>query len=73
MNVQRLAGFCRQYVGKFNQIWGELSGDLLRARAGRREQIIGKTQQISGLDRKNPRADWEIFGITIVTGISRGA
>lgn len=48
MNRERFAGICRQLAGRINQAWGELSNDPLRAADGRRDQIIGRTQQDSG-------------------------
>jgi uncharacterized protein YjbJ (UPF0337 family) len=48
MNRERLAGICRQFAGRVNQTWGELTGDPLRVDAARRDQTIGKAQQESG-------------------------
>jgi len=48
MNGERFAGICRQFAGRINETWGELTGDPLRAAAGRRAQIFGKAQQRSG-------------------------
>jgi uncharacterized protein YjbJ (UPF0337 family) len=52
MNGERLAGICRQFAGRMNAAWGELTGDPVRAAAGRRGQIVGKTQQRSGIARQ---------------------
>jgi len=49
MNAQRFEGICRQFAGMLTQAWGELSGDSLRADAGRRDRIFGKTQERSGI------------------------
>lgn len=49
MNGERFAGICLQFAGRMNQALGDLTGDWLRATAGRRDQIIGKAQQASGM------------------------
>lgn len=49
MNGERFAGIRLQFAGRMNQAWGELTGDWLRAAAGRRDQIVGKAQQASAI------------------------
>ena len=49
MNGEQVAGICRQVAGRMNELWGDLTGDPLRAAEGRRRQIVGKTQQRSGI------------------------
>ena len=53
MNGERFAGICRQFAGKMNETWGDLTGDPLRAAAGRRAQIFGKAQQRSGIAKED--------------------
>lgn len=45
MQMERFAGIRLQLAGKMNEIWGEWTGDSLRAALGRRDQSIGKAQQ----------------------------
>ena len=53
MNGERFAGICRQFAGKMNETWGDLTGDPLRAAAGRRAQMFGKAQQRSGIAKED--------------------
>jgi len=53
MNAERFAGICLQCAGRINETWGELSGDPLRAAAGRRTQMFGKAQQRSGMAKED--------------------
>ena len=52
MNAERLVGICRQIAGRMNETWGELSGDPLRAAAGKRAQVFGRVQERSGIARE---------------------
>lgn len=61
MNAERFAGFCLQFAGKMNQAWGELTGDGLRATAGRRDQIIGKAQQDAGIAQEAAKRQMRDF------------
>ena len=53
MNAERFAGICRQFAGRMNEVWGELTGDPVRAAAGKRAQIFGKAQQRSGIAKED--------------------
>ena len=52
MNGERFVGICRQFAGRMNESWGELTDDSLRAAAGRRAQIFGKAQQRSAIAKE---------------------
>lgn len=52
MNGERFEGICLQLAGKMNEAWGDLTGDWLRATAGRRDQIVGKARQASGIEQE---------------------
>ena len=52
MNTERYAGICRQFAGRINETWGELTGDPLRAAAGRRAKIYGKAQQRNAIAKE---------------------
>ena len=52
MNGERFVGICRQFAGRMNESWGELTGDPLRAAAGRRAQILGRVQERSGIAKE---------------------
>ncbi len=53
MNLEQFAGICRQVAGRMNETWGDLTGDPLRAAAGRRAQIFGKAQQRGGIAKED--------------------
>ncbi len=61
MNKERFAGICRQFAGNLNESWGELTGDPLRAAAGRRGQAVGRAQQRSGLTREQSEREMDDF------------
>lgn len=52
MNYERFTGICKQAAGRLNEVWGELTGDPLRAADGRRAQIAGVAQQRKGWSRE---------------------
>jgi uncharacterized protein YjbJ (UPF0337 family) len=45
----RIAGNWKQFTGKVQERWGELTNDDLDVIAGRREQLIGKIQERYGI------------------------
>ena len=52
MNGEQLVGVCREFAGRMNETWGDLTGDPLRTAAGRRAQIFGKAQQRNGMAKE---------------------
>lgn len=52
MTRERFAGICQQFAGTINETWGELTGDPLRAAAGRRARIYGKAQRRNALAKE---------------------
>ncbi|OGA06646.1 MAG: hypothetical protein A3H33_14490 [Betaproteobacteria bacterium RIFCSPLOWO2_02_FULL_65_20] len=61
MNGERFAGICLQIAGRMNEAWGELTGDPLRAAAGRRDQSFGKAQQRSGMAKEESNRQMSDF------------
>jgi uncharacterized protein YjbJ (UPF0337 family) len=61
MNGERFEGICRQFAGKINESWGELTGDPLRAAAGKRAQIYAKAQQRRGIAHEESRRQLKEF------------
>lgn len=61
MNRERFAGICQQLAGRINETWGELTGEPLRAAAGRRAQIIGRVRQRSGLAKEESARQMQDF------------
>jgi len=53
MNGERFAGTCREFAGRMNETWGGLTGDPLRVDAGRRAQIVGRTQRRNGIAKED--------------------
>lgn len=48
MNRDRIEGHWRQFVGKAEETWGQLTGDDLMASDGRRMKRAGKLQKRFG-------------------------
>lgn len=61
MNGERFTGICMQFAGRMYETWGELTGDQLRAAAGRRAQIFGKVQQRSGVAKEESERQLKDF------------
>lgn len=53
MNRERFEGICLQFAGRIGEAWGELTGDPVRAAAGRRAQMFGKARQRSGIAKED--------------------
>lgn len=45
----RIEGNWKQFAGKIQERWGELTNDDLDVIAGRREQLVGKIQERYGI------------------------
>ena len=45
----RIEGNWKQFTGKIQERWGELTNDDLDVIAGRREQLVGKIQERYGI------------------------
>lgn len=45
----RIEGNWKQFTGKIQERWGELTSDDLDVVAGRREQLVGKIQERYGI------------------------
>ena len=61
MNEQQIAGIGQQIAGKLKETWGELTGDPLRAAAGRHGQIAGKAEQLSGIEKEQSARQLQDF------------
>jgi uncharacterized protein YjbJ (UPF0337 family) len=48
MNWDQIEGSWKQVKGKAKEQWGRLTDDELDQAAGRREQLIGKVQDVTG-------------------------
>ncbi len=51
MNWDRIEGNWKQWKGKAQQKWGELTDDDCDVIAGKREELIGKVQERKGVAR----------------------
>ena len=58
MNDDVIAGNWKQFKGKVQEKWGQLTDDELDEVAGRRDQLIGKLQERYGYERD--RAEREV-------------
>lgn len=52
MNKQWFAGICLRLSGQANAAWGELTNDPHRVARGRRDQMVGRAQQASAIERQ---------------------
>ena len=63
MNRDWMAGQWKEFRGDVHERWGKLTNDELDVIAGRREQLIGKIQQLYGTTREQIEHDlndlWE--------------
>ena len=51
MNRDTLAGNWKQFRGKIQEKWGKLTNDDLDEIDGRREQLVGRLQELYGRER----------------------
>lgn len=62
MNWDELAGNWKQKQGKVREEWGRLTDSDLEKIAGKRDQLIGRIQEVYGLGRDKAEkqvSDWE--------------
>ena len=68
MNRHRIEGLWHQIKGGVKERWGNLTDDALDQLAGKREQLLGKLQQQSGISLdeaerqigdREPDLDWQ--------------
>jgi uncharacterized protein YjbJ (UPF0337 family) len=77
MNWDRIQGNWKQLAGRIREQWGKLTDDDLAVIAGRREQFLGKIQQLYGVARDEAErqlAAWErnVRESWFTTGKKRG-
>ncbi|RJR32991.1 MAG: CsbD family protein [Desulfobacteraceae bacterium] len=65
MNWDIIEGNWRQYKGKFQEKWGELTDDEFDMIAGKRDQLIGKLQEKYGFSRDRAEREADEFGRTL--------
>ena len=58
MNWDRIEGNWKQFKGKIQEKWGDLTDDDLDQAAGKRDQLIGRLQARYGYERD--RAEQEL-------------
>ena len=62
MNWDCFEGNLKQITGKIKEHWGRLTDDQLAEGAGRRDQLVGRIQEVYGLNRDEAEKqlkDWE--------------
>ena len=52
MNWDQIEGNWKRYSGILKEYWGDLTDDDLQAIAGRRDQLVGRIQQLYGIQRE---------------------
>lgn len=61
MNLDRIEGNWKQFVGNVQEQWGRLTSDHLTVLAGKRDRLSGKIQERYGISRDESRkqlAQW---------------
>ena len=61
MNRHTVQGEWRQLKGKIRERWGKLTDDHLDVIAGRRDQLIGRVQELYGLGREEAEQQVDTF------------
>ena len=61
MNVDQLEGKWHVIKGKLREQWGKLSRDDVDRMNGQEEQLLGKLQELYGMDRERARKELEIW------------
>ena len=51
MNSDQMKGNWKQFVGKAKEKWGRLTTDDWKVVEGKRDQLVGKIQERSGITR----------------------
>lgn len=62
MNWDRVAGNWKQFKGKVKERWGQLTDDDLNVIAGKRDQLLGRIQEIYGISKEEAEKEidqWE--------------
>lgn len=57
MNRDTMAGNWKQFRGKIQEKWGKLTNDDLDVIDGRREQLVGRLQELYGSERDEIERD----------------
>lgn len=60
MNRDTMAGNWKQFSGKIQEKWGKLTNDDLDVIDGRREQLVGRLQELYGSEREEIKRDLDI-------------
>lgn len=61
MNWDQVQGNWKQFKGKVVEQWGDLTDDDLDRIAGRRDQLIGKIQEVYGISKEEAQKEVDEF------------
>ncbi len=67
MNWDLVQGKWKQYKGQIKAKWGKLTDDDLDVIDGRRQQLVGKLQELYGIERDNAENQADEFIRTLGT------
>jgi uncharacterized protein YjbJ (UPF0337 family) len=62
MNWDQVAGNWKQFKGKIKERWGKLTDDDLNVVAGKRDQLLGRIQEVYGISKEEAEKEinqWE--------------
>lgn len=65
MNWDRIEGNWKQISGKVNEKWGKLTNDHLNVIDGKREQLLGKVQELYGISKDEANTQIDEFAKAI--------
>jgi len=65
MNWERIEGNWKQFKGKAQQKWGELTNDDLDVVQGRKEELVGHIQKRKGIARDEAEREVDEWARTL--------
>ncbi|MDD5328913.1 MAG: CsbD family protein [Sulfuricella sp.] len=65
MNWNKIEGNWKQLKGRAREKWGELTDDNIDIVAGKREQLLGKIQEIYGIGKEEAEKQIDEFAASI--------
>ena len=70
MNWDRIECNWKQFKGNVKEKWGKLTDDQLDVIAGKRDQLVGKIQNIRRLQERSGEADFRVAEAFEINGIT---
>jgi len=61
MNWDQVSGNWKQFRGNIKEKWGKLTDDDLNVIAGKRDQLVGKIQEVYGITKEEAEKEIKQF------------